>query len=36
MGVTKISRLQRHQCLCGTPLNTNWLEQIEKLEINQF
>lgn len=29
-------RLQRHQRLYGTSMNTIWLEQVEKLEINQF
>jgi hypothetical protein len=29
-------RLQRHQRLYGTPINTDWLEQVERLEINQF
>jgi hypothetical protein len=29
-------RIQRHQRLYGTPMNTDWLEQVERLEINQF
>lgn len=29
-------RIQRHQSLYGTPMNTDWLEQVERLEINQF
>jgi hypothetical protein len=29
-------RVQRHQRLYGTPMNTNWLEKVERLEINQF
>jgi hypothetical protein len=29
-------RAQRHQRLYGTPMNTNWLDQVEHLEINQF
>jgi len=29
-------RIQRHQRLYGTPMNTGWLEQVEHLEINHF
>ena len=29
-------RVQRHQCLYRTPMSTVWLEQVERLEINQF
>jgi hypothetical protein len=29
-------RAQRHQRLYGTPMNTDWIEQVERLEINQF
>ena len=29
-------RVQRHQHLYGTSMNTDWLEQVERLEINQF
>ena len=29
-------RAQRHQHLYGTPLTTDWIEQAERLEINQF
>lgn len=29
-------RIQRHQRLYGTPMNTDWLEHVERLEINQF
>lgn len=29
-------RVQRHQRLYGTVMNTDWLEQVERLEINQF
>lgn len=29
-------RLQRHKRLYGTPMGTDWLEQVERLEINQF
>jgi len=29
-------RLQRHKRLYGTPMDTDWLEQVERLEINQF
>jgi hypothetical protein len=29
-------RVQRHQHLYGTPMSTVWLEQVERLEINQF
>jgi len=32
----KFRRIQRHQRLYGTPMNTDWLEQVERLEINQF
>jgi len=27
-------RLQRHQQLYGTPINTRWLDQVERFEIN--
>jgi hypothetical protein len=29
-------RVQRHQRLYGTPMNTDWLEQVERLEISRF
>jgi len=29
-------RIQRHQRLYGTAMNTDWLEHVERLEINQF
>jgi hypothetical protein len=29
-------RIQRHRRLYGTPMNTDWLEHVERLEINQF
>jgi hypothetical protein len=29
-------RIRRHQRRYGTPMNTDWLEQVERLEINQF
>ena len=29
-------RIQRHQRLYGTPISTNWLEQVERLDINHF
>jgi hypothetical protein len=29
-------RFQRHQHLYDTPMSTDWLEQVERLEINQF
>lgn len=29
-------RVQRHKRLYGKPMNTDWLEQVERLEINQF
>jgi hypothetical protein len=29
-------RIQRHQRLYDTPMTTDWLEQVERLEINQF
>jgi hypothetical protein len=29
-------RVQRHQRLYGTPMNKDWLEHVERLEINQF
>lgn len=29
-------RVQRHQRLYGTPMSTDWLEHVERLEINQF
>lgn len=32
----KFRRIQRHQRLYATPMNTDWLEQVERLEINQF
>ncbi|HEY5573999.1 MAG TPA: ISKra4 family transposase [Anaerolineales bacterium] len=32
----RFRRAQRHRELYGTPLKTNWLEHLERLEINQF
>jgi hypothetical protein len=29
-------RIRRHQRLYGTPMNTDWLAHVERLEINQF
>jgi hypothetical protein len=29
-------RAQRHQRLYGTPMNTDWIEHVERLEISQF
>jgi len=29
-------RVRRHQRLYGTPMNTDWLEHVERLEISQF
>jgi len=30
----KFRRIQRHQHLYATPINTDWLEHAERLEIN--
>ena len=32
----KFRRARRHRELYGTPLKSNWFEQVERLEINQF